>query len=108
MFDMFSDIGIFGDTLMPVMETKKKEEKKEHKSIKKETKTEYKGPVTIVFDSISQIEIKGKEQYTKEELIEEISVRTNCRLFKENAAQFELQKLKENLYLYRPVAASKY
>ena len=59
MFDMFSDIGIFGDTLMPVMETKKKEEKKEHKSIKKETKTEYKGPVTIVFDSISQIEIKG-------------------------------------------------
>ena len=108
MFDMFSDIGIFGDTLMPVMETKKKEEKKEHTSIKKEFKSEYKGPVTIVFDSISQIEIKGKEQYTKEELIDEISVRTNCRLFKENAAQFELQKLKENLYLYRPVAASKY
>ena len=71
MFDMIGEFGIFGDALMPVMkeqnkEAKTKDEKKsEKKEEKKENVKKYKAPLTIVFDSMESLEIKGDEEYTR-------------------------------------------
>lgn len=110
MFDMFGDVGIFGDTLMPVMNVKEnKETKAKEKEIPKKEKAEtYKGPITVLFDSMGQIQIEGEKEYTKEQLIDEISEITNCSIFKEHEKQFDLKKIKDSVFLYRPINSTKY
>ena len=104
MFDMFGDVGIFGDTLMPVMNVKEnKETKAKEKETPKKEKTEtYKGPITVLFDSMGQIQIEGEKEYTKEQLIDEISEITNCSIFKEHEKQFDLKKIKDSVFLCEP------
>ena len=113
MFDMIGEFGIFGDALMPVMkeqnkEAKSKDEKKsEKKEEKKEKVKKYKAPLTIVFDSMESLEINGDEEYTEEEVVARIQ--EACFLaFVGYEKSFQLTKLNESTYLFRPKPSTKY
>lgn len=107
--NIFGELGIFGDVMVPIMgekEKKKKTEKK--KSASNKTKMVYKSPLKIIFDSIDSIDILEEKDFSKEELLEEISKVTEFHIFKENTSEFTLNKLKEGVYLLRPGYNSKY
>lgn len=110
MFENFGELGIFGDTLGPVIGEKEKktakEKTKQEKRERKEKKT-YAGPLKIVFDSIDAIECKEVKEYTEEELFLEITQKTGFSLFEEYRKEFSYFKLGEGLYLLRAGYGSK-
>ena len=113
MFDMFEEIGIFGDVIMPEIEEQKTSKKAKTKNTekkeqnKKKEESKYKLPVKVLFDSVEPVEIEGDRELTKAELFAEIAKMTDYQAIKEPEKYFKLEKLGERTYLYRPLYSAK-
>lgn len=110
MNNLFGDLGIFSG-MMPVMDEKEKSPKKKENASKPAKKVEedkYKGPLKLLFDSISSIEIEEEREFTKTELFEKIDKIKELDLFKKSKEEFSVRKIKEGIYHIRPVLKAKY
>ena len=110
MNNLFGDLGIFSG-MMPVMDEKENSPKKKENASKPAKKVEedkYKGPLKLLFDSISSIEIEEEREFTKTELFEKIDKIKELDLFKKSKEEFTVRKIKEGIYHIRPVLKAKY
>ena len=68
MFGGFGELGIFGDTLGPIIAEKEKKAAKKKEPVPATSSKKYKGPVKILFDSMEMLEINDPIEFTEEEL----------------------------------------
>lgn len=104
----FGQLGLFGDDIGPILGEKKTKKTEKKVSITDKKKEQYRGPLKIVFDSIDSVDILEDKEFSKEEILEEVSKSTGFTLFQENAKEFTLNRLKEGMYLLRAGYNSRY
>lgn len=107
MFGGFGELGIFGDTLGPIIAEKEKKAAKKKEPVPATSSKKYKGPVKILFDSMEMLEINDPIEFTEEELFLKVAELRSCTLFPEHQKEFMLNKLKDGVYLLRPGYGSK-